>query len=188
MRESRVYLAAVIAVLGFALYLGTQSRDVPAGLRTFLPGTTPIPASTPIAAVPTPIPAPLDGDSWLLDFEASGISPTADDCQVLCTVNSSFLHFEGGHVNVATGRCDFPMGSYYATYPGEEPGLIDIALAGVDHEPVCYPSQAREIRSRLEFVYFYALTGCPADCVLRMTDRDGGSLLVYRPTGQEFSF
>lgn len=186
MRESRVYLAAVIAVLGFALYLGTQSRDVPAGLRTFGPAATPIPTPIPTTAVPTPTPAPLDGQSWSLDFDASGISPTADDCRVLCTVSSSFIHFEGGQINVATGRCDFPRGSYYAT--GGVPGFIDITIDGFDEEPVCYPSQAREIRFRLEVAFAYTLTGCPADCGLRMTDREGGSLLVYRPTGQEFSF
>ena len=184
MRESRVYLAAVIAIVGFALYLGTVPRDAPADPRTFGSAPTPIPTPTPTTAVATPSPAPLDGQSWSLDFEASGISPTAEDCRVQCTVSSSFLHFEGGQINVATGRCDFPRGSYYAT--SGVPGLIDIAIEGFDEEPVCYPPQAREIRFRLEVAFSYSLTGCPGDCALRMTDREGGSLLVYRPTGQEF--
>ena len=186
MRESRVYVVAVIAIVGFALYLGTQSHAGTAKPRTFGPAPTPISTASPTAAAPTPIPAPFDGQSWSLDFAASGISATAPDCQALCTVSASFLHFEEGRVNVATGRCDFPKGSYYATYPEHEAGLIDIQIDGFDEEPACYPQQAREIRIRLELAYSYALTGCPAVCVLRITNREGGSPLVYRPPGLDY--
>ena len=50
MREPRVYLAAVIATLAFALYLAVQPPPQgPTGLRSFLPTATPTPSAEPTA-------------------------------------------------------------------------------------------------------------------------------------------
>jgi hypothetical protein len=181
MRESRIYVAAVIAVAAFAWYLSVQTGDDPPGLRTRPTQTaSPVLAAATSRPTPTDRPLPLDGQAWFLDFAQSGISDAVAGCDQ-CSLGSR-LTFQDGHVSGITGAlggCDRFGGSYFA---GTAPAyLIDIAIPDVVADN-CYPRRVGEIHRRLRLASVYGVRGCADSrtCELTLRDREGGTLLVYR--------
>jgi hypothetical protein len=171
MRQSWAYLAAVICIAGFAVYLALQPPAAgPTGLRYLAVPTA--------MALPTPTPpaAALEGRTWQLDFSASGLSDTVAACEQ-CSLGSSLSFRDGefsGNIGAGAG-CDSFGGRYYAPN-----SLIQLFVA----PPVsggCYPDRVQEIHFRLTLAHSYALTGCPSSaCELRLMDHEGNAVLVYR--------
>ena len=178
MRESRVYVAAIIAVAAFAWYLAMQpAADGPTGPRYVLP------TATPVLATATPVPTaapPLDGQTWVLDFEQSGMSDSVAVCP-RCSLGSS-LSFSNGHVEGNTGAgggCDIFTGDYFAGTTGVAQHLFSLSILDTPSKP-CYPRRVPEIHRRLAFARAYTLSNCPGtDCELMLLDREGSTLL-YR--------
>ena len=136
------------------------------------------PTATP---VPTATPLPLDGQTWVLDFEQSGMSDSVAVCP-RCSLGSS-LSFSNGHVEGNTGAgggCDIFTTDYFAGTSGQAEHLFWLSIPDTSSKP-CYPRRVREIHRRLAFARAYTLSKCPGtDCELMLLDRERSTLLVYR--------
>jgi hypothetical protein len=161
MRDSRLYLAAVIAVGAFALLIAVQPSA---------PDPTATPTPTPALSTTSSRFAPGDGRIWVGDWD--------DDCAT-CLAESS-ISFRNGELYGAVGAGD-GCNAFTGTYQTDGE-LLTITIASPEDQAAdgCDPRGTLRIVRRLLSVKAYELTGCETTiCKLGLYNQLGVGTLSY---------